>query len=223
MEALKVPRQSYRSRVVAAFLSVVLLATGFAAPASAETIKLVALGDSLTAGYQLPPNDAFPVVLEAALKAKGWDVSVANAGVSGDTASAGAARVDWSVPDDTRGVILELGANDALRGLDPETTRVALDGILARLKERKIPVLLAGMYAPRNMGAAYYEKFDALYPELARKYDVMLYPFFLDGVAGQTSLNLGDGMHPTPEGVRVIVEKILPVTEDFLRRIQAGT
>jgi acyl-CoA thioesterase I len=200
-----------------AALAFVLLA---AAPASAKTLRLVALGDSLTAGYQLPPQDAFPAALERALKAKGWDVTVANAGVSGDTAAQGAARVDWSVPDGTDGVILELGANDALRGLPPEATRQSLDKILDRLQARKIPVLIAGMYAPRSLGAAYYEQFDAIYPALAKEYGVELYPFFLDGVAGEGKLNLDDGMHPSAEGIRIIVERILPSVESFLRRIQ---
>ena len=187
----------------------------------AKTIRLVALGDSLTAGYRLPPSEAFPVVLEKALKAKGWDVAVVNAGVSGDTAAQGAARVDWSVPDGTDGVFLELGANDALRGVDPDATRKSLAGILDRLKARGIPVLMAGMYAPRNLGASYYEKFDAIYPALAKEYGHDLYPFFLDGVVGDAKLNLDDGMHPTGDGVRKIVERILPAVEFFLRRIQA--
>lgn len=192
----------------------------FAEPALAKTLRLVALGDSLTAGFQLAPQDAFPAALERALKAKGWDVTVANAGVSGDTAAQGAARVDWSVPDGTDGVILELGANDALRGLPPEAAKDSLEKILARLQARKIPVLIAGMYAPRSLGAAYYEKFDAIYPDLAKKYGADLYPFFLDGVAGEVKLNLEDGLHPTGEGIQAIVKRILPSVESFLRRIQ---
>jgi acyl-CoA thioesterase-1 len=128
--------------------------------------------------------------------------------------------VDWSVPDGTDGVILELGANDALRGLPPETARAALEKILERLKARNIPVLIAGMYAPRSLGAAYYEEFDAIYPDLAQKYGADLYPFFLDGVAGEAKLNLSDGIHPTGEGIRMIVERILPTVESFLRRVQ---
>lgn len=218
------PRQSQSlgpaRTFVAAAAAVLAFVLMIAAPASAKTLRLVALGDSLTAGYQLPPQDAFPVALERALKAKGWDVTVANAGVSGDTAAQGAARVDWSVPDGTDGVILELGANDALRGLPPEGTRDSLDKIVARLQARKIPVLIAGMYAPRSLGAAYYEQFDAIYPDLARRYGAELYPFFLDGVAGEAKLNLQDGMHPSAEGIRIIVERILPSVESFLRRIQ---
>lgn len=204
--------------VLAAFVSLLILPEA----AMARTLKLVALGDSLTAGYGLAPGEGFPSVLERALKAKGHDVTVANAGVSGDTAAAGAARVDWSVPEGTDGVILELGANDALRGLDPASTRASLEKILDRLKARRIPVLIAGMYAPRNLGAAYYERFDAIFPALAKKYGQPLYPFFLDGVVGQARLNLPDGIHPTAEGVRIIVDKITPSVEDFLRRIESG-
>jgi acyl-CoA thioesterase-1 len=191
-------------------------------PVLAETIRLVALGDSLTAGYRLAKSEAFPAVLERELKAKGWDVEIANAGVSGDTAAQGAARVDWSVPDGTQGVILELGANDALRGLPPEQTEKSLRQILDRLKGRNIPVLIAGMYAPRSLGAPYYEKFDAIYPRLAQDYGHDLYPFFLDGVAGDMKLNLEDGMHPSKSGVEKIVAGILPSVENFLRRIQGG-
>jgi acyl-CoA thioesterase-1 len=224
MEIVPMPRQSTISGFFRIFWAgagaVLAFLALFAAPVSAETLRLVALGDSLTAGYQLAPQDAFPAALERALKAKGWDITVANAGVSGDTAAQGAARVDWSVPDGTDGVILELGANDALRGLPPEATKASLAKILERLKIRKIPVLIAGMYAPRSLGSDYYETFDAIYPDLAKEYGAELYPFFLDGVAGQAKLNLEDGMHPTAEGIRAVVERILPSVESFLRRIQ---
>lgn len=206
-------------RIAAAFLVFGALFS-VSVPAKAEPLRLVALGDSLTAGYNLPASDAFPAVLEKALRAKGYDVSIANAGVSGDTAAAGAARADWSIPDGTHGVILELGANDALRGLNPDETRASLAKILGRLKERNIPVLIAGMHAPRSLGADYYEKFDAIYPSLAEEYDAVLYPFFLDGVVGQAKLNLGDGIHPTGEGIHVIVERMLPTVETFIRRIR---
>ena len=207
-----------RLSVVAMMLALPLAA------ARAEPVRLVALGDSLTAGYGLPGAEAFPVKLQAALKARGHDVVIDNAGVSGDTASGGASRLDWSVPDGTQGVILELGANDALRGIDPAVTQKALDAALARLKERGIPVLLAGMLAPPNMGADYKARFDALYPALAASYGVQLYPFFLDGVAGQGArLNQADGMHPTAEGVDVIVEKMLPTVEAWLGTLKTGT
>jgi acyl-CoA thioesterase I len=190
-----------------------------AGTASARTVKLVAFGDSLTAGYGLGPGEAFPSILEKALRAKGVDVEIDNAGVSGDTASAGAERLDWSVPDGTDGVILELGANDALRGIDPKITREALERILARLQERKIPVLIAGMYAPRNLGPDYVTAFDGMYRELADKHGAMLYPFFLDGVAGDRSLNQPDGLHPTAPGITAIVQRILPTVEAFLARL----
>jgi acyl-CoA thioesterase-1 len=193
-----------------------------ATSARAEPIRLVAFGDSLTAGLGLPANQAFPAKLEAALKTRGHDVLIENAGVSGDTASAGLARLDWSIPDGTQGVILELGANDALRGLDPAITEKALDDTLARLKARGIPVLLTGMQAPPNMGAAYKQRFDAIYPALAKKYGVPLYPFYLDGVAGDVKLNQADGIHPLAQGVDIIVARMLPAAEAFLAQIAAG-
>lgn len=198
--------------------------SALASPASAqaqrtEPLKLVALGDSLSAGYNLPQEAAFPTVLEKALRAKGYKVEVANAGVSGDTASAGLDRLDWSVPDGTDGVIVELGANDMLRGLDPAVTRQAIETIVERLKARNIPVMLAGMYASRNLGPEYIAKFDTIYSDIAKKHDLVLYPFFLDGVAGDRSLNLPDGLHPTAKGVETIVERILPSVESFLSRL----
>nr|WP_246155456.1 arylesterase [Rhabdaerophilum calidifontis] len=203
-----------RLPVLALLLAALLVLPGAAA---ARTIRIVALGDSLSAGYQLPAQDAFPAVLEAMLKARGLDVAVENAGVSGDTASAGADRLDWSVPDGTDLVIVELGANDALRGIDPRITEAALDSILARLRARGIAVLLAGMHAPRNNGDAYVAAFDSLYPRLAAKHGVALYPFFLAGVAGDPALNLADRIHPNPKGVRIIAEGILPQVETLVR------
>jgi len=177
--------------------------------ARAETISLIGFGDSLMAGYQLPPEDAFPARLEKALKEKGFDVTIANAGVSGDTSSGGLARIDWSVPDGTKGVILELGANDALRGIAPEETRKNIEAMITRLKDRGIAVLLAGMMAPPNMGADYAARFNPIYPELAEKYGLELYPFFLDGVVTEAKLKLEDGMHPNGDGVGVMVENML--------------
>lgn len=191
-------------------------------PLKAQTppLKLVALGDSLTAGYNLPGNAAFPAVLEKLLREKGLAVEIANAGVSGDTSQGGLERLDWSVPDGTDGVILELGANDALRGIDPAVAEKALDAIVTRLKARGIPVLLAGMYAPRNLGSDYATRFDGLYPRLAEKHGLILYPFFLDGIAGDRVLNQPDLLHPTAEGVRVIATRILPTVERFLATLR---
>jgi acyl-CoA thioesterase-1 len=190
--------------------------------AADEPVKLVVLGDSLSAGYGLPGQAAFPTRLAEALKAKGVAASITNAGVSGDTASGGRDRLDWSVPDGTEAVIVELGANDALRGLDPAITKAALDDILKKLKERRIPMLLAGMKAPRNMGPDYAAKFDAIYPALAAAYPVVFYPFFLEGVAADAKLNQGDGMHPNAAGVDAIVERILPQVEELIARARAA-
>jgi acyl-CoA thioesterase-1 len=187
--------------------------------AAARTIKLVALGDSLTAGYGLPPQAAFPVVLEAALRRDGFDVSVVNAGGSGNTAADGLARLNWSVPEGVDGVILELGANDMLSGLDPGHTKEVLDRIIAQLAARHVKVLIAGMLASPSLGAEYQKAFDAIYPELAAKYQAPLYPFFLKGVTGHTDLMLGDGLHPNAAGVKTIVAGILPTVEAFLRRM----
>jgi acyl-CoA thioesterase-1 len=200
----------------------VTLAAALASPgalASSHPLKIVALGDSLTAGLGLPANEAFPARLQEALAARGVVADIANAGVSGETASGGVARLDWSVPDGTDAVILELGANDALRGIDPKVTRAALESMLARLQARHIPVLLCGMLAPRNMGPEYAGAFDAIYPDLAEKYGAILYPFFLDGVATDPKLNQRDGLHPTAAGVDRIVAKILP---DVQRLISAA-
>jgi acyl-CoA thioesterase-1 len=183
---------------------------------------MVVLGDSLSAGYGLPAGAAFPEKLAVALKAKGIEVAMINAGVSGDTASGGLGRLDWSIPEGTEAVILELGANDALRGLDPALTRKALDTALAKLKERKIAVLLAGMYAPRNMGPDYAKSFDAIFPELAATHGAILYPFFLEGVAGDAKLNQPDGLHPTAAGIDVIVKNILPKVEELIGRVKGA-
>jgi acyl-CoA thioesterase-1 len=194
---------------------------------AAAPLRLVALGDSLTAGLGLPLEASYPVNLQHALAEKGIAANIANAGVSGDTAQDGLARLDWSVPQGTQGVILELGANDALRGLDPAACETTLGTIIARLKARSIAVLLCGMYAPRNLGAEYTAAFDGMYPKLASKYGLLLYPFFLDGVMGDRldgtvndkALIQADGLHPTAQGVRVIVGRILPTVERFVATI----
>lgn len=189
-------------------------------PAAAREVTLLALGDSLTAGYGLQPSDAFPVKLEAALRAKGHQVKVVNAGVSGDTALDGSSRIDWALSEDVDAVIVELGANDALRGLPPSQAEQALDKLLARLAEKRLPVLLAGMRAPPNLGPEYQAVFDGMYPRLAQKHGALLYPFFLEGVAADMKLNQADGMHPNPAGVDVIVSRILPSVEDLLKQVQ---
>jgi acyl-CoA thioesterase I len=202
-------------------LGMALMAGGTAftqTPAAGETkpIKMVVLGDSLSAGLGLSASSAFPVRLQKALKTNGIAVDIINAGVSGDTSSGGRDRLDWSVPEGTDAVILELGANDALRGTDPTVTRAALTDILRRLKARKIAVLLCGMLAPPNYGSDYSARFNAIYPELAKSFGVPLYPFFLEGVATDARLNQADGLHPTAEGIDVIVRNILPTVEAFL-------
>lgn len=189
--------------------------------AFAQTVTVLALGDSLTAGFGLEPAEAFPVKLEAALKAKGIDAVVINGGVSGDTALDGLSRLDWSLTDDVDAVIVELGANDALRGLPVEQAERALDDLLGRLAEKKLPVLLAGMRAPPNLGADYGAAFDGMYARLAAKHAALLYPFFLDGVAADPALNQADGLHPNGKGVDVIVMRILPRVEDLVNRVGA--
>ncbi len=189
------------------------------AAAHAAPIKIVAFGDSLTAGYQLPAADAFPAQLQAALRAAGHDVEIRNAGVSGDTSTGGLARLDWSIADDVQAVILELGANDALRAIDPAVTRKTLDTMIERLVARDIKVLIAGMRAPPNLGPAYAADFNPIFADLAKKHDVLLYPFFLDGVAAEPALNLSDGMHPNPQGVAIIVKNILPMVERLIAQV----
>ena len=205
--------------LAAAIVSAALI---YPAVASADPIEIVALGDSLTAGLGLGPGQSFPEQIEAALKARGYEVTVANAGVSGDTSSDGLARVEWSVPAEADIVILELGANDALRGVDPAVTRKALSEILAKLTARGQAVLLAGMFAPPNLGATYAKAFNPIYPDLAAEYDVPLYPFFLADVATDARLNQPDGMHPNKDGVAKIVELMLPEIEALIAKVNAG-
>ena len=205
-------------------LAMVLMSAGTAlaqAPASAaiKPIKMVVLGDSLSAGLGLSASAAFPARLQEALKSNGIVVDMTNAGVSGDTSSGGRDRLDWSVPEGTEAVIVELGANDALRGIDPAVTRAALTDIVTRLKARKIAVFLCGMLAPPNYGSDYSARFNAVYPDLAKSFGLPLYPFFLAGVATEAKLNQADGLHPTAEGVDVIVKNILPAVEAFLGAI----
>ncbi|WP_256752067.1 arylesterase [Mesorhizobium sp. Mes31] len=212
---------SFKRSIAAGFI-VFLAICGAISSARAEPFKIVGFGDSLMAGFGLGPDEGFTDKLQAALRAKGHDVTVANAGVSGDTSSGGLARLDWSVPDGTQLVILELGANDMLRGVPPDITKKNLDEMLGKLRERKIAVLLAGMRAAPNLGADYQSAFDAIFPHLAGKYDVSLYPFFLDGVADQPGLQLEDGMHPNARGVDKMVERILPTVEKAIAAVPGG-
>jgi acyl-CoA thioesterase-1 len=206
--------------------ALLLIALVWAAPTGASAaerpVKIVVLGDSLSAGYGLPVDATFPAKLAQALKGNDIAVQITNAGVSGDTASGGLDRLDWSVPEGTDAVIVELGANDALRGLDPKVTKAALDGILTKLSDRHIFVLLTGMEAPRNMGADYVRSFDAIYPALVSAHPVVFYPFFLDGVATDPKLNQGDGLHPNAAGVDVIVARILPRVEQLIAAVRAA-
>jgi acyl-CoA thioesterase-1 len=207
-------------QVFALVVAALALAVPLAGSAGAADgpVRIVVLGDSLTAGLGLPANAAFPARLEQALRAKGIAVEISNAGVSGDTASGGLARLDWSVPEGTEAVIVELGANDTLRGIDPKVTRQALEEIVRRLRVRGIAVLLAGMRAAPNLGPDYARDFEAIYSDLAARNDLLLYPFFLDGVATDAKLNQRDGLHPTAAGVDAIVARILPKAEELVAR-----
>jgi acyl-CoA thioesterase-1 len=200
------------------FFSALLIA--FTAQAEGRTINLVGFGDSLMAGYELAANEAFPIQLEALLRSRGQNVAISNAGVSGDTTADGLARLVWSVPEGTDGVILALGANDALRGLSPEETRVNLEAIIARLTDRGIDILLVGMMAPPNMGADYEAAFNPIFPELAKAHGLIFHPFMLDGVALDPALKLKDNMHPNAGGTRMMAEKILPTATEFLEKIR---
>ena len=201
--------------IITAFLALWFMLS----PSFGETIKILALGDSLTAGLGLDPGQSFPDKLQQALRAKGHDVTIINAGVSGDTAAQGAARLDWALTDDVKAVIVELGANDALRGLDPIQAEGALRQILENLKKRHLPVLLLGMKAPPNLGADYAAQFDGIYPKLAKEYGSALYPFYLDGVAAQAELNQADGIHPNEKGLSVIIPRILPYAEALVTKL----
>lgn len=199
----------------------VLPGAAFAQNPGGNPVRLLALGDSLTAGYGLPPGQGFVPRLQAALTAKGRQVRVLDGGVSGDTSAGGLARLDWSLAENPQAVILELGANDGLRGLPPASTRANLAAILDRLGQRGLPVLLAGMLAPPNLGADYGREFAAIFPELAAaRPGTILYPFFLDGVAGNPALNQADGIHPNPQGVSIVIERILPFVERLLEGVR---
>jgi acyl-CoA thioesterase-1 len=200
---------------------VATIGTSYVLAEAAKPLHIVAFGDSLTSGYGLRSSQSFPAQLQKALKGRGHDVVIANAGVAGDTTAGGLERLEWAVPDGTDAVIVELGANDALRGIDPKVTRANLTKIIASLKQRHIPVLLAGMRSPANWGETYSDDFDAVFPELARANGLVFYPFFLDGVVLDAKLNQDDGMHPTGKGVAEIVKRILPAVEELLARAQS--
>jgi acyl-CoA thioesterase I len=202
-------------------LAALLVAAVSGSPsAGAAPVKLLAFGDSLIHGYGLDAGATFPEQLESALQARGFDVRVINGGNSGDTTAGGRARLDWALADKPDAVLVELGANDGLRGLDPGQTYDNLDAILTRLSAEKVPVLLAGMLAPRNLGAEYTQEFDSVFPRLAEKHGVPLYPFFLDGIALDPSLNQADGIHPNPAGVKVLVERISPQIVELIAQVK---
>lgn len=208
------PRWRNAALVLAVML--VTLAPLLAASVRAAELRVLALGDSLTAGYNLPADAAFPAQLEKALRGKGVQARVINAGVSGDTTAGGLARLDWALADRPSHALVALGANDMLRGLSPEQAKANLDRIVARLKQEGVKVMLVGMLAAPNLGADYGGRFNAIFPDLAKKHDVPLYPFFLDEVASNPKLNLGDGLHPNREGVAIMVRKMLPQILGFL-------
>ncbi|HET6322410.1 MAG TPA: arylesterase [Hyphomicrobium sp.] len=201
-------------------IAILLLSATFSA-ASEKPIRILAFGDSLTSGYGVRPKDAFPNQLQKALKGRGHAIVVTNGGVAGDTTAAGLARFDWTVGNDVDAVILELGANDALRGIDPKVTRDNLQKILAKLQERKLPVLLVGMRSPANWGDTYADDFDAIFPALAKEHGLVFYPFFLEGVVLDAKLNQQDGMHPNAKGVAEIVRQIMPSVEELIGKVQA--
>lgn len=211
------------SAAVAVNLLCALILAGTPSRVFAEgaPVRIVAFGDSLTAGFDLRPSSAFPAQLEKVLKGKGRNVVIENAGVSGDTTAGGLGRLAWSIPDGTDAVILQLGANDALRGIEPSATRNNLDKIITELKSRHIEILFAGMIAPANWGDGYQEKFDAIFPELAKKHEVLLYPFFLEGVVFDRKFSQSDGIHPTDKGIAEIVQRILPSVEQLVGKVES--
>jgi acyl-CoA thioesterase-1 len=200
-------------------LSIFLAGINGIGSAYAKPVKILAIGTSLTQGYNLPPGTDFTAVLQVQLRAKGYDATIVNAGVSGDTSAGGLARLDWALAEPVDAAIVELGSNDALRGLGVEQTQANLDQVLSKLKARRIAVLFTGMKAPRNLGPEYVAAFDAIYPALAKKHGVLFYPFFLEGVAADLKLNQRDGIHPNEQGTLVIVRGILPYVEKLIAKV----
>ena len=209
----------FRRRFFPALLVCLLTLSGSGAGAAAEPVKMAVLGDSLSAGYRLRPGEAFPEKLAAALGARGYSITMVNAAVSGDTTAQGLARLDWSIAPGTDLVIVELGANDALRGLPPAAARRNLAAIIDGLRRRGIGVVLAGMLAPPNLGAEYGKAFNSIYPDLAREKKIPLYRFFLEGVAADPAFNQPDGLHPTARGVDEIVRRFMPFIEPIIRAL----
>ncbi|WP_246274271.1 arylesterase [Hyphomicrobium sulfonivorans] len=209
--------------IVNMLMAIMLFASSLQANAADDNkpIHIAAFGDSLTSGYGVRPTDAFPVQLQKHLKARGHNVTISNGGVAGDTTAAGLARIDWTIGDDVDAVIVELGANDALRGIDPKVTRENLQKILSALAGRNLPVLLTGMRSPANWGETYSDDFDAIFPELAKEHSLLFYPFFLDGVILDVKLNQKDGMHPNGKGVAEIVRRITPSVEELIGKVKA--
>lgn len=209
---------------ILAALSLVMMLVLMVAPTKAASddtpIKIITFGDSLSAGYQLAQGQGFSDQLQKALDESGAKTKIVNAAVSGDTTSTGLARLDWSIPDDTDLVILELGANDALQGLPLDRTKANLEAMIKRLQERNIAILLAGMRAPPNMGPDYVGEFDAIYPKLAKSFNIPLYPFFLEGIAANPALNLKDGIHPNEQGIAVLVKNIAPYVLSIVKQLQ---
>lgn len=207
-------------RAAALWTALALAVTvGFCTAARADTITILGLGDSLMAGYGLDRASSFPTQLEAALRQRGHDVHVINAGVSGDTSAGGRARLDWSLAEKPDAAIVELGANDALRGLPTDALHDNLEAIVTKLERRNIPTLLVGMRAPPNLGSDYEEEFLKAYTDIVDAHDVLFYPFFLQGVAADPVLNQADGMHPNAEGVAEIVKRILPAVEELIFKV----
>jgi acyl-CoA thioesterase I len=207
-------------KIILCVLTVALAAGGAWAKPAPKPVRILVLGDSLIQGYGLPPGQDFPNQLERALRAKGVNVEIINGGVSGDTSAGGMARVAWSLSDKPDAVIVEFGGNDALRGLAPLDTQRNIASILNTLRARKIPTLLAGVKSPRNMGADYTREFDGVFPKLAKNYDVLFYPFFLDGVAAVPTLNQRDGIHPNDKGVAIIVQRITPMVMKLIAQVR---
>lgn len=187
-----------------------------------ESIRIVFLGDSLSAGMGVNEDEAFPAVVEGHLRDRGWNVQVLNAGISGDTTAGGVSRLEWILRQDPQIVVVELGANDGLRGMSVQMTQSNLKTMISKTQEAGIRVLLAGMMVPPNYGADYSERFNDVFPELAEDLEVPLVPFLLEGVAAEPDLNLNDGIHPNPAGHQRVAQTVLPYLETILKDLEAS-